>query len=328
MKNDYSVQYLKIKGTTEKNIKEYYKRLKDLRNIVNPSNSNKNHHEFMYELKTGLRFFSQEWPATTKNSVNSPKAIIIALHDAYECSDIFFTVADSLNSFGIMLISMDYRGHGRTGGQVGRLLGDLSSFNDIYEDISHLIFDYQLKYDCPIYLLGYGIGALIAIQIVHKYKISNIKGLILISPIFKLKDNSKQLLLYPFITMGDIFTQKKINQRIYPEKIEKTYYLEYTDYVRNNPFRLKMMSLRMLKKLLNIIIKTPRIARKVNYPCLILQGTKDHLVNHYSTEKIYKNWVNKNKFIRFYEEGGHNLFMDKYTNDIYEEIIKFMNFKG
>ena len=325
MKQSISNHYLGAKGLTEKEIKDYYKNLKDLRHAISKNASDRLGSEYMFELPGGYRFFYQQWDSTLKSFEKSPKAIIFAFHGAYSSSDCFYPLADALNPIGVTIVSLDYRGMGRTGGQAGGKLGDLNSFNEIFEDFYQLVLKYRQEFNVPMYFFGYDIGALVAMRVIAKYPVLRINALILVSPTWRLKSNIKHLFLYPFVLVGQNFTKSNTSHKVLEEKIEKTYFPEYKTYTQNNPFRLQKMSLRMFKKLLDLINGTHRFVKKLKLPCLILQGTEDHLVNHFSVHKLYEKWPHKNKFIRFYENAGHNLLVDKFTQEIYIETGKFLN---
>ncbi|MHA1562105.1 MAG: alpha/beta hydrolase, partial [Promethearchaeota archaeon] len=177
MKSTISTHLLGTKGLSEKNIRRYYKSLKNLRQVINNnSSSDRMSSEFFFELNGGLRFFYQEWPAILKGGENTPKVIIFAFHEIYGCSDTFYPLADALNPLGATVISFDYRGHGRTGGNAGGNTGDLKSFQDIYSDIKKLMNLYKQKYQIPVYFFGYDIGALIAMQVALRNKDLEIDG--------------------------------------------------------------------------------------------------------------------------------------------------------
>ncbi|WP_371805649.1 alpha/beta fold hydrolase [Candidatus Lokiarchaeum ossiferum] len=325
MKKKYTTKILGAKGLLDKEIKEYYGRLKDLRSSINSDSPSTQAQENLFELTGGLRFFYQEWISNVKPYNITPKKLIFVFHEAYGSSDIFFPLADVLGKEGFLIIGLDYRGHGRTGGQAGGHLGDIDNFDNIIDDYTSLISSYEEKFDLPIIFIGYDIGALIALKLAAKHPPKNLEGLIFISPIIQLKDRLKHAFLYPALTIGKLFSKGNPVQPIIPEKMEKTYYREYQEYAQNNPLRLKEMSLRMFKAILQLIRQSKRLNKKINSPCMILQGTKDTLVDVFAVHNFYNNWSHPNKKIRLYENAGHNLLMDKFTNEIYEEIRLFIN---
>ena len=57
MTGEITSQFLASKGLGQKEIKNYFKRLKQLRKAINPNLSLVDAHEKMFELPGGLRFF-------------------------------------------------------------------------------------------------------------------------------------------------------------------------------------------------------------------------------------------------------------------------------
>ena len=318
---------LGAKGYSEKEIKEYYKRLKDVRYAINKSAPDRLAKEHLFDLEGGLRFFYQEWPHVQKKEKGVPKLIVFAFHEAYGCSDLFYPLADVLNPLEVMVVALDYRGHGRTGGQAGGNLGDLQSFQDIYQDIGQLVQLYAERYNVPIYFFGYDLGGLIAMNVLAQFPdlLLKIEGLILVSPIWRLKSTLKHAFLRPLVSVGRLFSKGNPVQKVTPEVLKPTYYPEYQEYSAKNPFRLEGMSLRFLNLTLNLIQSSHRVLRKMNVPCLIFQGTDDATVDHFAVHKMFEKWPHPNKKIRLYEQRGHNLLMDKFTTELYQDTIAFLN---
>jgi alpha-beta hydrolase superfamily lysophospholipase len=326
MTREITNQFLASKGFGPKEIKSYFKRLKQLRKAINPNLSLVDAHEKMFELPGGLRFFYQEWVSPRTEFQEKPRAVIFAFHNIYGSSDIFYPWADYLTNKGFMVIGMDYRGHGRTGGQAGGILGDITSFKDIFLDALELINICKKKYEVPIIFAGYDIGGLIAMNLTKTDRKTPpmVDGLILISPIWKLKENIKHITLYPLLSIGSLFTKAENQHTVIDEVLENTYYAEYQDYAQKNHLRLKTMSYRFFKSILDIIRKTHHLGKKLDVPCIIFQGTQDSIVDHYSVLRLYEKWKHPIKKIRLFENTGHNLLNDKFTHDLYDESADFI----
>ncbi len=316
--------FLRSKGLSSKQIKEYFKNLKNLRKAINPNSDLMSAKESMYELDGGLRFFYQEWRKDLQSSTALPKCILFVFHGAYGSSDMFYPLADYLKSQNIMVIGYDYRGHGRTGGQAGGKLGDITKYSDIIADGIQLITQNWEHFHVPIFLLGYDIGGLIAMHIAHRMKNSFIEGLILISPLWMLEKRWKHIILYPLISIGTLVSKTNNYQTIWDELLEDTYFEEFKEFAQSDPLRLKKMSYRMFKGILDLIRNSHSLTKKINLPCLIFQGTQDQIVNHYAVHRLYKKWPHPNKKIRLYENTGHNLLVDQYAREMQDEILSYL----
>lgn len=311
-------------GNDSKQIKDYHKRLRIFRRIVASEYDEAVNSEYFFELEGGYRFFFQKWLSIKKEFQNVPKGLFLFLHEAYGSSDIFHPLADMLCADGYMAIALDYRGHGRTGGYAGGLLGDIDNFKMVIEDSMKLVLYFLRQYDIPLYIVGYDIGALIAVQMTAKNAEIDPAGLVFISPVYRLRKMWKHAVLYPLIQTGKIIAGSSRLQRVFPEKISDTYYDEYRQYTENNPFRLKTMSLRMFQHLLDLINGTRRFLRKLYIPLLVFQGTDDDISDPFGTQKMYANWKHPNKKIRVFDHTGHNILADKFTGEIFEEILVFL----
>ena len=324
MKSTHSEHYLGTKGLSEKDVKEYYGRLKVLRKTLNKNAGDRLAVENLNELPGGLRFFYQVWSATMRGTEKIPKAIVVAFHPMYSHSDIFYPLADALNSKGVMVVAFDYRGHGRTGGQAGGNLGDVKSFKPIYSDAIELIRKFHQEFGVPLYLLGVDIGSIVAMHVAIDIIGVPIQGLVMVSPAVKQKDNVKNILALPLLMMAELVKKGEPMLNVPPEPVKSTLFEEWVEYTQKDPFRLKKMSSRYHKNLIRLSLGAAKLLKKIDVPCLIMQGTHDSRVDHFAVHEIYQKWPHPQKFIRLYENAGHNLFADRFTQEIYQEIFTFL----
>jgi lysophospholipase len=316
--------FLGTKGLQEKEIRDYYSALKEYRKALKPNVPDRQANEVLFEKEGGLRFFYQTWSSSMKNFDKVPKAIVVALHGVYSHSDVFYPLADYLNPLGVLVVALDYRGHGRTGGQAGGNLGDIDSFEKIVEDLHELVLNIQKNYEVPLFFLGVDVGALLALHISSFYQDIKIAGFIFCAPLWKFKETIKNLLKRPLLMVGQIYKKGEGIISVPPEPLEKTLFQEYIPFAKLDPLRLQKTSIRFEKSLLEIVQGSNRYLKSTDRPVLMFQGTKDYLVDHFAIHKLYEKWGHGEKKIRFYENAGHNLFADKYTQEVYEEIKQFL----
>lgn len=112
-------------------------------------------------------------------------------------------------------------------------------------------------------------------------------------------------------------------QRVLKEEQYSTYYKEYVDFSNSDPFRLSKMSYRMFKKFLDLIYFTPRLIPKFHFHALFFKELQIISLIMHQLKNISKMAAPKEK-IRMYQNGGHNLLMDRFTYEVYQEILNFI----
>ncbi|GAP14440.1 lysophospholipase [Longilinea arvoryzae] len=130
------------------------------------------HLEFSWQSKDGLQFFAQEWRPD-----GNIRAGVALVHGIGEHSGRYRHVADYFNKQGIGVVSMDHRGHGRTGGLRGH-----GSYDQILEDIDRLLEETRQRYPgLPIFLYGHSLGGSLVLYYVLKRR-PQLNGVICTSP--------------------------------------------------------------------------------------------------------------------------------------------------
>jgi len=66
---------------------------------------------------------------------------------------------------------------------------------------------------------------------------------------------------------------------------------------------------------------------KFSYPCLVIQGAKDVVVNYHDISSVFKSIPAPDKTIRIMEEGFHEIYVDKEKDRVAETIIEWLNFR-
>ena len=120
------------------------------------------------ESYDGLELFSMSLHS------NSPKAAVLFLHSIGEDSSMYESEMKLLKRDGYSLYSVDLRGHGRSPGPRNLWY----SYEDTFEDLDIMIARIREREGIrvPIYLIGYGFGALLAASYisVQKQKVSGV----------------------------------------------------------------------------------------------------------------------------------------------------------
>jgi len=62
----------------------------------------------------------------------------------------------------------------------------------------------------------------------------------------------------------------------------------------------------------------------IDVPALVVQAEKDQIVNPQSAQYIYDHLATNDKIIKWYEESGHVITMDKEKDSLHEDVYMFL----
>ena len=147
----------------------------------------------------GLPLFLHDWPHA------APRGTVLIVHGLGEHGGRYAHVAAQLNAWGWRVMAHDHRGHGRSGGERGRIASD----DALQRDLSLVIDAARAGSTGPLLLLGHSMGGLIAARFVaeglqaapapwHR----EVDGLVLSSPALRIGMNGFQKLL--LATLGPL----------------------------------------------------------------------------------------------------------------------------
>lgn len=140
----------------------------------------------------GLPLYLHEWPHP------APRGTVLLVHGLGEHGGRYAHVAAQLNAWGWRVLVHDHRGHGRSGGERGRIASD----DALLRDLSLVIDAARAGSTGPLLLLGHSMGGLIAARFVAEGLqaapapwFREVDGLVLSSPALRIGMNGFQKLL-------------------------------------------------------------------------------------------------------------------------------------
>lgn len=147
----------------------------------------------------GLPLFLHDWPHA------APRGTVLIVHGLGEHGGRYAHVAAQLNAWGWRVMAHDHRGHGRSGGERGRIASD----DALQRDLSLVIDAARAGSTGPLLLLGHSMGGLIAARFVAEGLLAapapwhrEVDGLVLSSPALAIEMNPVQKLL--LATLGPL----------------------------------------------------------------------------------------------------------------------------
>ena len=108
------------------------------------------------EANDGLALRGREWPLA------EARGTIVVVHGLGEHIGRYAHVADFIVARGWRVVGYDQRGHGRSGGERGRL----RSADDLLVDLARVIDAVRVEHPGPLVLLGHSMGGLVAARFV------------------------------------------------------------------------------------------------------------------------------------------------------------------
>ena len=164
----------------------------------------------------GLPLFLHDWPHA------APRGTVLIVHGLGEHGGRYAHVAAQLNAWGWRVLAHDHRGHGRSGGERGRIASD----DALLRDLSLVIDAARAGSTGPLLLLGHSMGGLIAARFVaeglqaapapwHR----EVDGLVLSSPALRIGMNGFQKLL--LATLGPLAPNLAVANGLEPSWVSR-----------------------------------------------------------------------------------------------------------
>lgn len=159
----------------------------------------------------GLPLFLHDWPHA------APRGTVLIVHGLGEHGGRYTHVAAQLNACGWRVMAPDHRGHGRSGGERGRIASD----DALLRDLSRVIDAARAAQPGPLLLLGHSMGGLIAARFVAEGLQPQpaawwreVQGLVLSSPALAIEMNPVQKLL--LATLGPLAPNLAVSNGLDP----------------------------------------------------------------------------------------------------------------
>jgi len=192
-----------------------------------------------------------------------------------------------------------YRGHGVAPEKLIETTPD-QWWEDVQNAYDHLL---QLGYE-EIAVAGLSMGGVLGLKLANCKKVKAV--IPMCSPMYF--DNNTQL------TKGFQFFAKQYKQF---EKKDEQVIKEEVEALMNN-------STEMFEKIGSFIKEVSKEVDMIYTPTMVVQARKDETINPESANYIYNHIATDEKELKWYEESGHVITMDKEKDQLHEDIYTFL----
>ena len=272
------------------------------------------HLETSYSAHDGKKLYLQAW------MVESPKASMLLVHGLGEHSSRYVHLVEKLNGIGISVFSFDGRGHGKSA--EGKPDAYFDSYQDYLKDIDAL-FGKVKSYvpGVPSFLYGHSMGGGLVAAYALDYK-PEAAGVILSSPAIKEDEGTSKLLMAVGGIMSKYFPRFKALKldaskisRI-PSKVEK--------YLNDPLVYLDPIPARTANELLVMMRYIQKRAVDFDLPLLLIHGSADGLTNPKGSEMLAEKAKSKDKTLKIFPGGYHELINDSDREEVLELICQWL----
>ncbi|KXK13411.1 MAG: putative monoacylglycerol lipase [Chloroflexi bacterium OLB14] len=223
------------------------------------------HTQLTWKSKDGLEIFAQIW----EPEVVQAKAVACLIHGLGEHSSRYAHVAEAFNKEGIILFSMDLRGHGRSAGARGHI----NSIEDFMSDIDILFEQAHARYaNLPFFLYGHSLGGILVLHYTLLRK-PKVKGVIATSAGLRTALEKQFFKVLLVKVLGSLSPTTALPSGLDANGISRDE--NVVQIYKNDPLVHDMVSLGLGKSMLAVTKWTLANAKNFPLPLLLLHGKKD-----------------------------------------------------
>lgn len=225
------------------------------------------HYETTWKTHDGVEIFAQAWEPEAVHA----RAVVCLAHGLGEHSSRYAHVAEAFGREGFILVGMDLRGHGRSGG----MRGHISSIEDYLKDIDLLLEQAKGRYaGLPLFLYGHSLGAILVLHYGLKRK-PKIKGVLATSPGLKTALQNQYLKVALARILGTLLPNVALKSGLDPKSLSQDE--NVVQAYMEDPLVHDSVSLAFGKIMLGVNDWTLKHAAEFPLPLLLQHGKADTL---------------------------------------------------
>lgn len=252
-----------------------------------------------------------------------PQALVI-LHGMGEHGGRYLHFPHYLQSSVDSVYCVDHRGHGRSEG----LRGHIERFDLFAEDAAHTIsrLDEILKKrfgESRIHLLGHSMGGLIALRTLFKYSSLPLRSVTISAPLLGIRVEVPRIKKAAAKVLARVWGSLHMVSDLDPSLIcrDKEVVETYTaDRLVHNKITPKFFS-----EMQSAMLDTLKRDSGLNYPLQMLIPLQDKIVNSDLSLQFFRSLKLRDKVLKTYPDFFHEPFNEIGKEQVFEDLISWMN---
>lgn len=246
------------------------------------------------------------------------KAVVVIFHSAYEHHAWYAWLIEKFRKSGFHVVTGDLPGHGEA--------SRLNRYHDedfyLYYEFGKKLIDIAFTEGLPVFVIGNGLGAAIAIRAIFKGKYE-CAGLILSSPWFQLKLQPGKL-SGALSSIGALTSHMKLTHNLSLTTLTRN--IEGQGEMKDNvPFNT-IVTVHWYKELQSLFkfLKDREVVLP-QLPILLMTGGRDSLIDRNAA----KQWMIQQGFSHFqyceWKDCLHSLYFEMEREDIFQYTLDFIH---
>lgn len=230
------------------------------------------------------------------------KGVILVIHDMMEHHEYYTELISKLRRQGYHVITGDLPGHGQTT-RVHK--GHISDFYQYVDRVSEW-YEISREYNLPIFVMGQGLGGLIALEASRQDHIE-VDGLVLLNPLLSFKQsfmNRKNTLKTSVRTTSD---ETRFNPGI-----QMKYFTEDDKFLEkyvNDELLVRKVSYHWYKTVINQMKTTTEYLDEFpDVPVLAMFSRKDEIIEPFISSKYVKQIPTSELRVLMMDDVEHSIF--------------------
>lgn len=254
---------------------------------------------------------------TELKTVENAKANIIITHGIAESSKEYEKLTNYLNRSGYNVLLYDIRSHGQSKNNNNNI-ADIDSFHTFLDDLHLIVNSLKQENNLKIILLGHSLGGMINNCYIYKY--NDIDGVI--------NSGSPTKIINSVISFIDPENIKNMDNIPVGMNYEKLSRLPLTTEMKN--YRtINFLTPNFIRNTMILSIQYFQeqiINHSFHYPVpiLLLHGEQDQIILPENSQELFDLIQNTNKQLKLYPLNYHNLFNDLDNEQVYQDVIKWL----
>lgn len=247
------------------------------------------------------------------------KGIIVIAHNLLEHTGRYAYVITMLRRNGYHVIMGDLPGQGQTSRSNKGQIEEFKVYHESLLDWLRIANEYKL----PTYILGVGLGGLIALNLLEKVELP-IEGLLLISPLLEFKNSQKTRKDKIALNVGRVAKDTRFKLGITAEDLTRN--PEIIQETNEDKMMLHKVTYSWYKEVVETMRETVQHLTDIKpLPILLMGGSEDKVADT-SAMRLVKDKVNTDElYFKMWQGLYHEIHNEPERNEVMRYILAFLN---